>query len=136
MRRTLALAAIPPSASARAVTTTDQRREHVPGEQQNVAKVVDNLAAAGTRGDAEKICNEILAKTLVAELKTAGGDCVTEMDRAISDASDYDLQVRSVKVNGTNATAQVRQGDTGRVATFTFVKEGNAWKASALGSGT
>jgi hypothetical protein len=41
-----------------------------------------------------------------------------------------------VKVNGTNATAQVRQGDTGQVATFTFVKEGNVWKASALGSGT
>ena len=56
------------------------------------------------------------------------------MDRAIKDATDYDLQVVSVKVNGKNATAQVRQGDAGAVATFTFVKEGDAWKASALGS--
>ena len=56
------------------------------------------------------------------------------MDRAIKDATDYDLQVVSVKVNGSNATAQVRQGDKGAVATFTFVKEGGAWKASALGS--
>jgi hypothetical protein len=27
----------------------------------------------------------------------------------------------------------VQQGDKGKTATFTFVKEGNAWKASALG---
>ena len=104
------------------------------GAQQDVVKVVDSLAQAGSRGDADKICTEILAKQLVTELKSAGGDCVTEMDRAIKDASDYDLQVTSVRINGPNATAQVRQGKDGQVATFTFVKEGDAWKASALGS--
>ena len=100
------------------------------------AELRARLAAAGLEvaaGDAERICTEILAKQLVTELKSAGGDCVTEMDRAIKDASDYDLQVTSVKVNGTNATARVRQGDHGEVATFTFVKEGSAWRASALG---
>ena len=45
------------------------------------------------------------------ELKAAGGNCVTEMDRAINDANDYDLQVADVKVTGTTATATVRQGD-------------------------
>jgi hypothetical protein len=104
------------------------------GAQQDVVKVVDSLAQAGSRGDANKICTEILAKQLVTELKSAGGDCVTEMDRAIKDASDYDLQVTSVKINGANATAQVRQGKDGQVATFTFVKEGGVWKASALGA--
>ena len=103
-------------------------------DQEQVTKVVDALASAGSRRDAKRICTEILAKQLVAELKTAGGDCEAEMDRAIKDATDYDLQVVSVKVNGRNATAQVRQGDKGPVATFTFVKEGDAWKASALGS--
>ncbi len=106
------------------------------GEQQEVAKVVDELAAAGSAGNAERICTEILAKQLVAELKSAGGDCVTEMDRAIEDASDYDLRVKSVKVTGNNATAQVTQGKAGAVATFSFVKEGGSWRASALGSGT
>ena len=70
------------------------------GEQAAVAELVDQLAAAGKAGDAEKICAEILSKQLVTELKSAGGDCVTEMDRAIDDASDFDLTVRSVKVNG------------------------------------
>jgi len=119
----------------------DPRREAVRAPRRVVEQavgedVVDELAQAGRRHDAEKICRDILAKRLVDELKAAGGDCLTEMDRAISDANDYDLQVRSVKVTGNTATAQVRQGDDGKVATFSFVKEGNAWKASALGSGT
>jgi hypothetical protein len=115
-------------------TATSTQNSKFKGAQQDVVKVVDSLAQAGGRGDADKICTEILAKQLVTEIKTAGGDCVAEMDRAIKDASDYDLQVTSVKINGNNATAQVRQGKDGQTATFTFVKEGGAWKASALGS--
>jgi uncharacterized protein YceK len=103
------------------------------GTQKDVADVVSKLASAGRRGDAATICSDILSKQLLAQLKTAGGDCQTEMKNAIRDANDYDLQVRSVKVNGANATAQVRQGKNGPVATFTFVKEGTAWRASALG---
>src|SRR3954466_1202552 len=133
LRAPLTAAVLPlaPSACGAATTTPNEKFK---GAQQDVVKVVDSLAQAGSRGDADRICTEILAKQLVTELKSAGGDCVTEMDRAIKDASDYDLQVTSVKVNGNNATAQVRQGKSGQTATFTFVKEGGAWKASALGS--
>jgi hypothetical protein len=135
MRRTLVIVAalsLGLSACGSAQTASSDR---FAGEQQSVAKVVDELAKAGRAGKSERICTDILAKQLVAQLKTAGGDCVTEMDRAIDDASDYDLQVRSVKVNGDTATAQVRQGKAGSVATFSFVKEGGAWRATALGSG-
>jgi hypothetical protein len=134
MRRTLALIAVLALFLSACGTATSNQNSKFKGEQQNVVKVVDALASAGSRGDADRICKEILSKQLVTELKTAGGDCVTEMDRAISDASDYDLQVTSVKVNGANATAQVRQGKSGQVATFTFVKEGGGWRASALGA--
>jgi hypothetical protein len=134
MRRALALTAVLALFLSACGTAASTQNSKFKGEQQNVVKVVDALAAAGTRGDASKICKQILSKQLVTELKTAGGDCVTEMDRAISDASDYDLQVTSVKVNGANATAQVRQGKSGQVATFTFVKEGGGWRASALGA--
>lgn len=137
MRRSLfTVAVLALALSACTTTTTDSDGPKFEGEQEDIVRVVDSLAHAGTRHDAEKICTEILAKQLVTELKAAGGDCVTEMDRAISDASDYDLQVTSVKITGPNATAQVRQGDDGEVATFTFVKEGGGWRASALGSGS
>jgi hypothetical protein len=134
MRRTVATVAVLALlvSACGATQTTDQPTFN--DQQQQVADVVDNLADAGRRGDADRICKEILAKRLVDELKSAGGDCVTEMDRAIKDASDYDLQVRSIKITGNTATAQVRQGDDGKTATFSFVKEGGAWRASALGT--
>jgi len=135
MRRSgllVALLALVLSACGAAPAT--QKSKFSNGDQQAIAKLVDDLAAAGQKGDATKICTQILAKQLVNELKSAGGDCVTEMNRAISDASDYDLQVDDVKVTGTTATAQVRQGKTKKVATFAFIKENGGWRASALGS--
>ena len=131
MRRLLVIAAaLTLSACGTASTSKDVK---FTGAQKDVADLVDKLASAGQRHDAATICNDILAKQLLTQLKSAGGDCKTEMKDAISDATDYDLQVRSVKVDGDNATAQVRQGDHGKVATFTFVKENGGWRASALG---
>jgi hypothetical protein len=103
------------------------------GEAEKVAAVVDDLAQAGRSGNAKKICSDILARQLVAELKSAGGDCESEMKAAIQDASDYDLKVDSVKVTGGSATARVQQGTKGKVATFSFIKEKGNWRASALG---
>jgi hypothetical protein len=94
---------------------------------------VSDLSAAGRAGNAAKICDDILAKELVQQLRAAGGDCQSEMKSAIQDATDYDLQVSNVKVNGNRATARVRQGKDGRVVTFTFVKENGAWRANDLG---
>ena len=103
-------------------------------DQAQIASLVDKLSTAGAARDADTICTEVLATTLVNELKAAGGNCVTEMDRAIKDASDYDLQVASVKITGATATAQVRHGKDGRLTTISFVMEGGAWRASALGA--
>src|SRR3954447_9949727 len=122
MRRTLFLVpvlAVCITACAR--TAPSKPSDKFKGDQGQIAQLVDDLAKAGSQGDARKICSDILATQLVNELKQAGGDCVTEMDRAIKDASDYDLRVTAVDVNGTTATAKVRQGEKGKVATFTFV---------------
>jgi hypothetical protein len=136
MRRTFLAApviALLVSGCGAAAETQESKFEANP-DQAQIAALVDKLSTAGANRDAETICTEVLAKALVDELSATGGNCVDEMDRAIKDASDYDLQVVDVKVNGTNATAQVAQGESDKRATFTFVKENNAWRASALGS--
>src|SRR3954451_22064927 len=135
MRRTaLAAAVLALTFSACGTSAPRQESKFKNSDQAAIAKLVDDLAAAGRAKNAEKICTEILAKQLVDELKSAGGDCVQEMNRAIKDASDYDLQVDDVKVNGSTATARVRQGKTKKIATFSFIKEKGGWRASALGS--
>ena len=132
MRRTLAIAAVL-ALGLSACGSSDSDSKPSGTAQEQITKVVDNLSTAGQRRDAERICKEILAKQLVEELKSAGGDCLTEMDRAIKDATDFDLKVSQIKVTGNSATARVRQGDDGDTAVFSFVKEGDDWKASALG---
>jgi uncharacterized lipoprotein YmbA len=131
MRRLLVIAAA--LALSACGTASSSKDVKFTGAQKDVADVVDRLATAGQRHNASTICNDILSKQLVAQLKSAGGNCEDEMKNAISDATDYDLQVRSVKIDGNNATAQVRQGDKGKVATFTFVKENGGWRASSFG---
>ncbi|MDA0179090.1 hypothetical protein OJ997_02190 [Solirubrobacter phytolaccae] len=116
-------------------TAPETSNSEFKGDEAQVAKVVDDLSAAASRGEAEKICNDILAAQLKTEIKSAGGDCVTEMDRVIKDASDYDLEVTKVDVKGTAATATVQQGeDAKNTSTFSFIKEKGGWRASALGS--
>jgi hypothetical protein len=106
------------------------------GEQQAVADVVEKLQSAGETGDAKEICEEVLAKSLADQIKAAGSTCEQELDKAIKDADDFDLEVESVTVNGNTATARVKGQDRGedRVRTFEFEKEGSNWRATNLGA--
>jgi len=104
-------------------------------DQKAVAEKIEDLETAGRRGQADDICKEILAKTLVSQLDAAGTDCATEMQKAIDDATQFDLNVVKVTVNGNDATAEVKQGDDGPTETMTFTKENGSWRATALSEG-
>ena len=100
-----------------------------------VAQKIEDLEEAGKARKPEDICSDILAKSVVDELDAAGTDCKTEMQKAIDDANDLDLEVQKVTVTGSDATAEVKQGDDGPVERMTFTKEGNDWRATALSEG-
>ena len=102
------------------------------GAEADVARVVEDLQSAAQSKDAPKICNEILARALVAQLKSARADCVDEMSKAIEDVDDFDLEVRDVSVTGTTARARVQQGSNGRQTTLSFARAGPDWRATAL----
>jgi hypothetical protein len=103
--------------------------------QRAVAQKIEDLEDAGQRGKPEDICSNILAKTLVSQLDAAGTSCQTEMEKAIEDANDFDLEVRKVTIDGNEATAEVQQGEDGPTETMTFTREGNDWRATALSEG-
>jgi hypothetical protein len=104
------------------------------GEEKKVADVVEKLQTAGKSGDAKQICDEVLAKALRDEIQAAGSNCEQEVDKALTDADDFDLEVQDVTVTGTEATAQVKGRDRGtdRVLELRFVREGADWRATAL----
>ena len=71
---------------------TSESESEFKGDQAAVAEVVDQLAAAGRPATRRRSAPRSSPSNSSTELKSAGGDCVTEMDRAIDDASDFDLR--------------------------------------------
>jgi hypothetical protein len=106
------------------------------GEEKRVADVVEKLQSAGESGDAAEICDDVLAKQLRDQIQEAGASCEQELDQAIKDADDFDLDVEDVTIDGNQATAKVKGRDRGedRVREFEFVREGREWRATSLGS--
>jgi hypothetical protein len=106
------------------------------GEEKRVADVVEQLQSAGETGDAAEICNEVLAKQLRDQIQEAGANCEQELEKAIKDADDFELEVEDVTITGNSATAKVKGRDGGeeRVRDFEFVREGRDWRATSLGS--
>ena len=104
-------------------------------DQKAVAQKIEDLENAGKRGKADDICSDILAKSLVDQLDSAGTNCSSEMKKAIDDANEFNLTVENVTVNGSTATAEVKQGDTGPTETMRFAKENGQWRATALSNG-
>ena len=100
------------------------------GEERRVADVVEKLQSAGETGDAAEICEEVLASDLREEMRAAGANCEQELDKAIQDADDFELDVRDVTIQGNEATVRVRRGEDGPVATFEFVRESGQWRAT------
>jgi hypothetical protein len=105
------------------------------GEERKVADKVEKLQSAGQSGDAKTICDDVLAKRLRERIQAAGSDCERELDKAIKDADDFELDVEDVTVTGDTATAKVkgRAGGGERVRDIRFVREGTDWRATDIG---
>jgi hypothetical protein len=131
MKRTLAglLAAF---ALAGCGAGTTSSAENFQGAEKAVATQVEELQEAGQARKPEDICADILSRRLVQELEAAGTTCNEEMERAIEDADDFELDVRDVTVTGNTATARVRRGEDGPVRTFEFARENGQWRATSL----
>jgi hypothetical protein len=104
------------------------------GAERDVANVVDDLASAARSGDGDEICTRIVSSEFAQQL-AADDTCKNEVERAVSDANDFDLEVRDVTVTGTTATAQVRQGEgsDAKTATFEFERGRDGWRATSFG---
>jgi hypothetical protein len=111
------------SSSADKFTNPDERA---------VAQKVEDLESAGKRGKPDDICSDILSQSLVSQLDSAGTDCATEMQKAIDDANEFDLETVKVTVSGNTAEAEVKQGSSGSTETMEFTREKGQWRATSL----
>ena len=131
MRRVAAIAALLLAAALAGCGATGSSGASFAGEEKQIADQVEALQAAGETGNAKKLCDEVLARSLRDSLSAPGSTCQTELDKAIKDADDFDLSVQDVAITGNRATAQV--SGRGGTRTLAFAREGADWRISSLG---
>jgi hypothetical protein len=110
--------------------TASNSADDFSGDQKAVAQVVDDLADAGSDGDAKEICDTLLSRELSAQLKQGNRDCQDIIDDQLSDANVFDLDVQSVQVDGDTATARVQSTFDGEdvLRTLRLERDGQAWR--------
>jgi hypothetical protein len=107
------------------------------GPKKAVAQKIEDLQTAAQSRKPGKICTDILSRELADKVKSAGDDCVREMEKISGDADDYELKVTAVTVTGTTATARVetRRGQVkNATVTYRLTREDGAWRLADLGS--
>jgi hypothetical protein len=136
MRRLLLASILVTALAVGGCTTsgTSSSSKKFKGAEADVASAVSDLQKAAQRNDGAKICSDLLAKSAVDELGGAS-KCPDEVKKAGTDSDEFSLDVQDVTVNGTQATAKVRQGKSGKTKLVRFAKEGNSWKLTGLASG-
>jgi hypothetical protein len=108
------------------------------GEEKLVANAIEDLQTAGEKRDGARICNELLARSVVRAIRQAGAKtCAQRVEDSLDDADVFELTVKTVTVKGSAATATVTSDDGNekdRIDTMTLAKEGKRWKIAELGS--
>jgi copper chaperone CopZ len=104
------------------------------GADHAVAETVGNLQSEATANEDAKICSDLLTKATVEKLGGQSG-CEAAVKSQLGQVDSFELATKSVQVNGDSATAQVEAVVSGKKKTqqLLLVKEGSAWKISALG---
>jgi hypothetical protein len=104
------------------------------GDQRAVANTVESLESAARKSDADKVCTQLLAQSLLDALKKQGTNCATAVKEAFKDADSVDITVNGVTIDAAKATAKVTSG-TGsnkKGDTLQLEKSGAAWRIASL----
>lgn len=104
------------------------------GTEADVAQVVEDLQTAAQEDEPGRVCRNLLAATFVRSLGESGVDCRRAVTLALNDADGFDLEVRDISVNGSQATARVASGagDSAEQGTLRLVREGDNWRIADI----
>jgi hypothetical protein len=123
-------------AAALAGCGTTSSATNFSGADQAVAEQVEAIQSAGEARDGEELCADVLSPALRRAMAAGGSTCAEQVEEALGDADDFDLEVTGVDVQGERATARVRAQIDGaeRERTIELVRDGDRWVVDSLGS--
>jgi hypothetical protein len=134
-RRPLLLLSVPLCAVALAACGKAVSTSGFKGQQHTIAQTISNLQADATAGEQKKICADDIAAAIVAKLGGAKA-CEAAIKSQLAEIDSLEVLIQSITVatGGATATAQVKSTVEGKPkrGTMSLVKEGSAWKISAV----
>ena len=124
---------IPALAGCGASSTTDNAKDFK-GEQKAVAQSLDDFSKAARDSDEKEICTSLLARSLVRRLDASPQRCAGAVSDQLDAAGDDKLDVKTIVISGTTATATVVSKVDGhdKRQTITLVDEDGRWRLSGV----
>jgi hypothetical protein len=107
-----------------------------PTDEERVRQVLQRFGQAVAAKDYSRVCNDLLARSLVRKLDSVGVPCGLALAKGLEGVRGPSLEVVQVKVRSdTLALAQVRTTAANQppsVDTVRVVKEGEEWRVASL----
>jgi len=108
-----------------------------PTPEQQVRTTVSDFGRATASKDYKALCDDILAPKLVEDVTQVGLSCEAALKHGLGNVKDPRLTIGNVRIDGDNATAEIRTSASGEEPskdTLKLVKVNGTWKISSLGS--
>jgi hypothetical protein len=124
---------VPALAGCGAASTTDNAKDFT-GEKKAVAQTLDDFSKAARDSDEKEICTSLLSRARVRQLDASPQRCTGAISDQLDAAGDDKLDVKTIVVSGSNATATVVSKFNGddRRSTLTLVDEDGRWRLSGV----
>jgi hypothetical protein len=109
--------------------------EEEPSDEQQVRDALAAFGSATAGKDYDALCERVLAPSLVEDVESIGLPCEVALERALGDVEAPTLAVGRVRVQGDEATAEVRSSAAGQdpsrdVVELVRVEDG--WRVASL----
>ena len=109
--------------------------EKEPTAEEQVRMTLTSFSRATAAKDYQKLCDKLLAPSLVSDLKKIGLPCEIALQQGLGDVRQPRLIVGTVTVNGKKAVAEVQtsaEGETPSKDSIELERTGAGWRIASL----
>jgi hypothetical protein len=109
--------------------------EKAPTDEEQVRTTLTAFSRATAAKDYQKLCDKLLAPSLISDLKKIGLPCEIALQKGLGDVRQPRLIVGAVTVKGKTAVAEVRtsaEGETPSKDSIQLERTGAGWRIASL----
>ena len=106
-----------------------------PTDEEQVRSTLSAFTKATAAKDYQRLCDRVLAPSLIADLKKIGLPCEIALQQGLGEVKQPRLIVGDVKIEGKKATAEVRTSAEGQAPsrdTVELVRTEDGWRIASL----